>query len=154
MLAQLDIAGTPTARAEILQKYLHTAAQLIQDLQLTKEKEQTSLTLYQEKRKTCEANANKLNQEFQARIKQYEAEKAESIVEKIVQERSCAAANKVYYKQHVLYRDLLQSSLISLQKRHSYLQQQQEMILQYYEVMKPQLLKELYTISRTMQANF
>ncbi len=154
LISQLEIVGNPNARALVLQKYFTTSTSLIQALQKALEQEKIILTAYQEKIKLCESEVTTLNADFQRAVKQYEWEKAEQIVKQIVEKRTCVAENTVYYKEHFLYNNMLQSSFTVLTKRLAYLQQQQDAILQYYDIMKPELLKELYTISQTIQANF
>ncbi|MDR0607966.1 MAG: hypothetical protein LBG52_06605 [Candidatus Peribacteria bacterium] len=41
-----------------------------------------------------------------------------------------------------------------LQKRVEYVETNQDKIVRYYEILKPQLLKELYAISQTLEENF
>jgi hypothetical protein len=41
-----------------------------------------------------------------------------------------------------------------MQKKANYLSENKYKIAKYYEILKPDLLKELYEISKTVEANF
>ena len=80
-------------------------------------------------------------------------EKSESLMEEIADLRACVARNEVYAKAHASYASV-SNSANSLQKRVDYLTENKEKIAKYYEILKPDLLKELYDISKTVESNF
>jgi hypothetical protein len=86
-------------------------------------------------------------------VKNYNYEKAESIAKEIAELRACVARNEVYAKAHASYAS--SSKLLNtIQKRAEYLSKNREKIAKYYEILKPDLLKELYDISKTVESNF
>jgi hypothetical protein len=64
--------------------------------------------------------------------------------------RACVARNEVYAKAHASYAST-SKSLKTLQKRADYLSQNRVKIAKYYEILKPDLLKELYNISKEVK---
>ena len=75
------------------------------------------------------------------------------MVEEIADLRACVAKNQVYAKAHTSYASI-SNSADNLQKRADYLRENREKIAKYYEILKPDLLKELYNISQRINANF
>ncbi|MBO7094862.1 hypothetical protein J6V86_01435 [bacterium] len=86
-------------------------------------------------------------------MKNFNYDKAESIAKEIAELRACIARNQVYAKAHESYLSS-SKSLNSLQKKIDYLSKNREKIAKYYEILKPDLLKELYDISKTVESNF
>jgi hypothetical protein len=64
--------------------------------------------------------------------------------------RACVARNQVYSKAHASYASS-SKSLKTLQKKVDYLSENREKIAKYYEILKPDLLKELYDISKEVK---
>jgi hypothetical protein len=60
------------------------------------------------------------------------------------------ARNEVYSKAHASYASS-SKSLNTLQKKVDYLSENREKVAKYYEILKPDLLKELYDISKTVE---
>ncbi len=83
-------------------------------------------------------------------MKSYNYDRAEAISQEIAELRACVARNEVYAKAHASYASS-SKSLNTLQKRADYLFQNREKIAKYYEILKPDLLKELYDISKTVE---
>jgi hypothetical protein len=83
-------------------------------------------------------------------VKNYNYNRAESIAKEIAELRACVARNEVYAKAHASYASS-SKSLTTLQKRVEYLSKNREKIAKYYEILKPDLLKELYDISKTVE---
>jgi hypothetical protein len=83
-------------------------------------------------------------------VKNYNYDKAEKIAGEIAELRACVARNEVFAKAHASYASASKSST-TLQKRVDYLSQNREKIAKYYEILKPDLLKELYDISKTVE---
>ena len=95
-----------------------------------------------------------MNADFTAAVQSYDFRSARSLAQQIASQRACIAENTVYYTEHLLYRDTTLSLQTTLQKRVEYLTLHKENIIAYYDVLKPQLLKELYDISQTLEVNF
>jgi hypothetical protein len=83
-------------------------------------------------------------------VKTYNYDRAEAISQEIAELRACVARNEVYAKAHASYASS-SKSLNTLQKRADYLSKNREKIAKYYEILKPDLLKELYDISKTVE---
>jgi hypothetical protein len=64
--------------------------------------------------------------------------------------RACVAKNEVFAKAHASYASS-SKSLSVLQKRVEYLSKNRQKIAKYYEILKPDLLEELYDISKTVE---
>ena len=60
----------------------------------------------------------------------------------------------MYLKGYSLYRDTTLSQQKGLMKKIDYLNLNTYDIIKYYELLKPQLLKDLYTISMTFSTNY
>jgi hypothetical protein len=60
------------------------------------------------------------------------------------------ARNEVYSKAHASYASS-SKSLNTLQKKVDYLSENREKVAKYYEILKPDLLKELYDFSKTVE---
>ena len=109
---------------------------------------------YNAKIQGCTTPLRRQNEDYQLAIKQYQPQRATVLAREIAQNRACIAENTVYYREHLLYHDMMQNSQTKIQKRITYLEAHRERIAQHYEILKPQLLRELYTVSQTLQANF
>lgn len=154
LIDKLDIAGTSQNRLLVLQNYLSTANTLLQTLQKFLNSENSTISAYNTKIQECNLPLTTLNTSYQSAIKLYQYQQTTSLSREIAQNRACIAENTVYYKEHSLYRDMMQSSITNLQKKVTYISSQQQTIAQHYEILKPQLLKELYNVSNTLQSNF
>jgi hypothetical protein len=115
--------------------------------------ENSQVTYYNNAAKECEAPIKSKNSEFTNAVKSYNYEKAESISKEIAELRACVARNEVYAKAHASYASATKS-WNTLQKKADYLSKNREKIAKYYEILKPDLLKELYDISKTVERDF
>ncbi|MDR0859732.1 MAG: hypothetical protein LBO09_01785 [Candidatus Peribacteria bacterium] len=154
LIDQLDVATNEVARSVVLVNYLTASHKLLQITQTAIESESALAESYQTLGKTCEEPIAGLNKEFTTAVQNYEYEGAHALSLQIAKLRACVAENAVYYKEHLLYSDGLKSLQIALQKRVEYVETHQDNIVRYYDLLKPQLLKELYTISQTLEGNF
>ena len=144
---QLDKAKTEQERLKIIDQYVASNSQNLWNY------EQSQVDYYNNAAKECEAPIKSKNSEFSDAVKNYNYEKAESIAKEIAELRACIVRNQVYAKAHASYLSATKS-LNSLQKKADYLSKNREKIAKYYEILKPDLLKELYDISRTVEASF
>ena len=112
--------------------------------------EQSQVDYYNNEAKKCEDPIKSKNSEFSSAVKNYNYSRAESIAKEIAELRACVARNEVYAKAHASYASS-SKSLTTLQKRVEYLSKNREKIAKYYEILKPDLLKELYDISKTVE---
>jgi len=105
---------------------------------------------YNNEAKKCESPIKSKNSEFSNAVKNYNYDRAESIAKEIAELRACVARNEVYARAHASYASS-SKSLSVLQKRVEYLTKNREKIAKYYEILKPDLLKELYDISKEVK---
>ncbi|MDR2541630.1 MAG: hypothetical protein LBD11_07980 [Candidatus Peribacteria bacterium] len=154
LIDQLDVATNETARNVVLVNYLTVSQKLLQTSQTAIESELALAESFQTLGKTCEEPIVGLNKDFTIAVQEYDYDLAHSLSQQIAKLRACVAENVVYYKEHLLYRDGIKSLQIILQKRVDYVESNQDKIVRYYDILKPQLLKELYSISQTLEGNF
>lgn len=150
LIWQLDEAKTEQERLRIIDQYITSLNNSISNWKDLGNYEQSQVDYYKNAAKECEAPIKWKNSEFSDAVKNYNYEKAEAISNEIAELRACVARNEVYAKAHASYASS-SKSLNNLQKRADYLSQNREKIAKYYEILKPDLLKELYDISKTVE---
>lgn len=150
LISELDRASTEQERLRIIDQYVVTLNNTISNWKDLWNYEQLQVDYYKSEAKKCEAPIKAKNSEFSDAVKNYNYEKAESISKEIAELRACVARNEVYAKAHASYASS-SKSLNTLQKRADYLSKNREKIAKYYEILKPDLLKELYDISKTVE---
>ena len=151
LISQLDKAKSESERLRIIDQYITSLNNTISNGKNLGNYEQTQVDYYNNEAKKCEAPIKAKNSEFSNAVKNYDYEKAESIAQEIAELRACIARNQVYAKAHASYASS-SKSVNTLQKRVNYLSQNKEKIAKYYEILKPDLLKELYDISKTVKS--
>lgn len=153
LISELDNSKTESDRLVIIDNYIAILNNAVADWISLYDYEQAQVTYFNNAAKECEAPIKEKNSAFSDAIKSYNYEKAESIANEIAELRACIARNQVFAKAHASYSSAAKS-LNSLQKKSDYLSNNKEKIAKYYEILKPDLLKELYDISKTVEANF
>lgn len=153
LIWQLDNAKSESERLRIIDQYIVSLNNTISNGKDLGNYEQSQVDYYNNAAKECEAPIKWKNSEFAEAVKAYNYDKAESIASEIAELRACIARNQVYAKAHASYASS-SKSLSTLQNRAEYLSKNKEKIAKYYEILKPDLLKELYDISRTVESNF
>lgn len=153
LVAELDRATSEDERLNIIDQYISNLSDAIASSSKISEYESSQIEIYKTKAKECESQIKWKNSEFSAAVQNYDFEKSESLMEEIADLRACVARNEVYAKAHASYASV-SNSANSLQKRVDYLAENREKIAKYYEILKPDLLKELYDISKTVESNF
>ena len=150
LISALDKAKTEQERLKIIDEYITSLKSTISNGKGLWDYEQSQVDYYNNEAKKCEAPIKWKNSEFSDAVKNYNYEKAENIAGEIAELRACIARNEVYAKEHASYASS-SKFLSTLQKRADYLSQNREKIAKYYEILKPDLLKELYDISKTVE---
>lgn len=150
LISELDKAKTEQERLQIIDQYIESMSNTLSNGKILWNYEQSQVNYYNNEIKKCEDPIKWKNSEFSVAVKNYDYEKAESISKEIAELRACVARNEVYAKAHASYASS-SKSLNSLQKKVDYLSQNREKIAKYYEILKPDLLKELYNISKTVK---
>ena len=150
LISELDIVSTEQERLEIIDQYIDSLNSIISNWKNLGDYEQSQVDYYNNAAKECEAPIKWKNSEFSNAVKSNNYEKAETISNEIAELRACVARNQVYAKAHASYASS-SKSLNTLQKRAEYLSRNREKIAKYYEILKPDLLKELYDISKTVE---
>jgi len=150
LISELDKAKTEHKRLEIIDQYIVLLNNTISNWKSLWNYEESQIDYYKSAAKECESPIKSKNSEFSDAVKNYNYEKAESIAKEIAELRACVARNEVYEKAHASYLSSTKS-LNPLQKRANYLSENREKIAKYYEILKPDLLKELYDISKTVE---
>ena len=153
LISQLDNAKSEKERLEIIDQYIIALNSTVSNANNLCNYEQSQVDYYNKLAKDCEAPIKSKNSEFADAVKSYNYEKAELISKEIAELRACIARNQVYAKAHASYASA-SKSLNSLKSRAEYLSKNREKIAKYYDILKPDLLKELYDISRTVESNF
>ena len=150
LIWQLDKAKTEQERLMIINQYIVSLNNTVSNGQNLWNYEQSQVDYYNNEAKKCQNPIKSKNSEFSAAVKSYNYEKAERISKEIAELRACVARNEVYAKAHASYASS-SKSLKTLKKRAEYLSKNKEKIAKYYEILKPDLLKELYDISKTVE---
>ena len=153
LISELDNAKTEEERLQIIDNYIESLSSSILDGSDMYSYEQSQVDYFNAAIDECEAPIKSKNSEFSDAVKTYDYERAESISNEIAELRACVAKNEVYAKAHASYASAAKS-LSSLQDKVDYLSENKEKIARYYEILKPDLLKELYDISKTVESNF
>ena len=153
LISLLDKAKSESERLRVIDQYIVSLNNTVANGQNLWNYEQLQVDYYNNEAKKCEAPIKWKNSEFAEAVKNYNYDRAETISKEIAELRACVARNGVYAKAHASY---LSSSkaLNSVQKRADYLSKNREKIARYYEILKPDLLRELYDISKTVETNF
>ena len=150
LISELDKAKTEQERLKIIDQYIKSLNNTIANGNNLWNYEQSQVDYYNNEAKKCEAPIKWKNSEFSNAVNNYNYEKAESISKEIAELRACVARNEVYAKAHASYAST-SKSLSTLKNRVDYLSKNREKIAKYYEILKPDLLKELYDISKTVK---
>lgn len=150
LVSELDKAKTEQERLKIIDQYIASLKNTIANWKNLWNYEQTQVEYYKEEAKKCEAPIKSKNSEFSDAVKNYNYDRAEAISKEIAELRACVARNEVYAKAHASYAST-SKSLSVLQKKVEYLSENREKIAKYYEILKPDLLKELYDISKVVE---
>ena len=150
LISELDKAKSEQERLRIIDKYIISLKNIISNWKGLGDYEQSQVDYYNNEAKKCESPIKWKNSEFSNAVKNYNYDKAEKIAGEIAELRACVARNEVFAKAHASYASASKSST-TLQKRVDYLSQNREKIAKYYEILKPDLLKELYDISKTVE---
>ena len=150
LISELDKAKTEQERLRIIDQYIASLNSTISNWKKLWNYEQTQVDYYNNEAKKCENSIKSKNSEFSDAVKNYNYDRAEAISKEIAELRACVARNEVYAKAHASYASS-SKSLNNLQKRVDYLYKNREKIAKYYEILKPDLLKELYDISKTVE---
>ena len=150
LISELDKAKTEQERLRIIDQYIASLNSTISNWKKLWNYEQTQVDYYNNEAKKCENPIKSKNSEFSDAVKNYNYDRAEAISKEIAELRACVARNEVYAKAHASYASS-SKSLNNLQKRVDYLSKNREKIARYYEILKPDLLKELYDISKTVE---
>ena len=150
LISELDKAKTEQERLRIIDQYIASLNSTISNWKKLWNYEQTQVDYYNNEAKKCENPIKSKNSEFSDAVKKYNYDRAEAISKEIAELRACVARNEVYAKAHASYASS-SKSLNNLQKRVDYLSKNREKIARYYEILKPDLLKELYDISKTVE---
>ena len=150
LISTLDKAKTEQERLKIIDQYIISLNNTISNWKTLWNYEQSQVDYYNNEAKNCESPIKWKNSEFSDAVKNYDYDRAERISKEIAELRACVARNEVYAKAHASYASS-SKSLNTLQKRADYLSKNREKIAKYYEILKPDLLKELYDISKTVE---
>ena len=150
LISELDKAKTEQERLRIINQYIASLNNTISNWKKLWNYEQSQVDYYNNEAKKCESPIKSKNSEFSNAVKNYNYDRAEAIAKEIAELRACVARNEVYAKAHASYTSS-SKSLNTLQKRADYLSKNKEKIAKYYEILKPDLLKELYDISKTVE---
>ena len=150
LVSELDKAKTEQERLKIIDQYIYSMNNTILNGQSLWDYEQSQVDYYNNEANKCEDPIKSKNSEFSNAVKNYDYEKAERISKEIAELRACVARNQVYSKAHASYASS-SKSLKTLQKKVEYLSENREKIAKYYEILKPDLLKELYDISKEVK---
>jgi len=150
LISVLDRANTEQERLRVIDQYIESLNNTISNWKNLWNYEQSQVDYYNNEAKKCEASIKWKNSEFSNAVKNYNYDRAEVISKEIAELRACVARNEVYAKAHASYASS-SKSLNSLQKRVDYLSKNRDKIAKYYEILKPDLLKELYEISKTVE---
>ena len=150
LVSELDKAKTEQERLRVIDQYIISLNNTVSNWKNLWNYEQSQVNYYNNEAKKCENPIKSKNSEFSDAVKNYNYDRAEAIAEEIAELRACVARNEVYAKAHASYASS-SKSLDVLQKRADYLAKNREKIAKYYEILKPDLLKELYDISKTVE---
>ena len=150
LISELDKAKTEQERLRIIDQYIISLNNTISNWKGLWDYEQSQVDYFNNEAKKCEAPIKAKNSEFSDAVKNYDYDRAEAVSKEIAELRACVARNEVYAKAHASYASS-SKSLNTLKKRADYLSKNREKIAKYYEILKPDLLKELYDISKTVE---
>ena len=153
LIWELDKADTEEERIQILDQYISYLSDANTNSLEMYNYEKWEVEKYKIAAKECESPIKQKNKDFSDAISNYNYEKAENIVKEIAELRACIAKNEVYAKAHSAYASAVWSTK-SLQKKAEYLSENKYKIAKYYDILKPDLLKDLYNISKTVEENF
>lgn len=153
LISELDKAKTEKERLDIINQYINLLSSSASDGNNMYNYENSKVDYYNNLAKECESPIKAKNSEFSNAVKSFDYERAETISNEIAELRACVAKNEVLAKAHATYASAARSAWNS-QKKIDYLTTNKEKIAKYYEILKPDLLKELYDISKTVNSGF
>lgn len=153
LVSELENAETEEQRLQILTQYINNLSNVISTSLTLINDEKTLSDSYEKAAKECSSQADSKNSEFSSAVKKGDYILAQKIADEIADLRACVASNQVQAKAHMTYWSS-KKNISDLQKKVDYLSKNKETIAKYYEILKPDLLKELYDISQTVKVNF
>ena len=153
LVSELDKASSESSRLAIMNQYISNGSNVIANSSARYEQENQLVNKYKDAAKECESKIKERNSAFSTAVKSYDYELAEWIADEIAELRACVAKNEVYAKAHASYASATKD-LTKLQNKINYISDNKSQIAKYYEILKPDLLKELYDISQTVNVNF
>ena len=154
LITSLDKTHSEGEREKVLNQYLWACQSFSSKLESSVHNEEIQEENYKTKYAECSLNLDYYNNLFKTSFLEGDFNNAHNYAEKIAEIRSCEAKNLTYQKEHQYYKKFYTSQGPHLQKRCDYIAENKSKIIKYYEIMKPDLLKELYKISVTLETNF
>lgn len=153
LVSELDIAKSESDRLSVMNQYISNGHTIINSASLINDQEEALINKYKAEIKEYESKIKERNSAFSTAVKAYDYSLAEDIANEIAELRANIARNEVYIKAHTSYSSAT-NNLKQLQRKIDYISTNKEKIAKYYEILKPDLLKELYDISQTVNVNF
>ena len=153
LVSELEKSKTKDERLQILEQYIDVISNTVSISSALIKDEKMKADAYTKDAKECSSQADSKNSEFSAAVKKWDYELAQKIANEIADLRACVATNQVQARAHMTYWSS-KKSVSDLQKKVDYLEKNKEKIAEYYDILNPDLLKELYDISQTVRVNF
>lgn len=140
-------------RAKFLAEYLEDGDSLIQALSYQESTLNIKQTQLITSKNTCSDQLEKANTDYRLALQSNDEMIFTTSTERATQARTCLAHYQVERAAlHSLERKR-QAYLKLIQARTDYLKKHQQMIVQHYDILDPNLLSELYQISKSLEAS-
>lgn len=153
LVSKLDKASSESDRLNIMNQYVNEASEFVKKSNSAFSFEKQKVDEYNQEYSKCESQIDGKNTLFQKAVKSYNYWLAESISDEIAELRACMARNQVYARAHASYASETKQ-FNSLKNKVNYIAENRFKIAKYYEILKPDLLKDLYNVSQTVNVNF
>lgn len=154
LINSLDGTTTVSERTTVLNQYLTNCQNFSLTLAWKISEEETQISYYDNQKELCNNSISENNELFNNAFSVWDFSLAHKYTEKIAESRACIAKNEVFKKEHQYYLKYYSSHSTHIKNKCNYITENKERIIQYYDIMKPELLKELYNISVVLEKNF
>lgn len=143
----LNLLSDPSERSSNLTRYLRDGASLTNALWYQKNVLNSELQQTTSKIQLCQNQLTSANQQYTTSLNSKNENWFYQAIDKAKKARSCLWEEQVRQSAVKTLLAQVQNYLTLVQRRTTYLKNNQNLILKHYEILKPSLLKELYPIA-------
>lgn len=138
-------------RAEAIEEYLQNANQLLLGFSYHQPLLESQIQTTKSRISICESQLNQANLSYRDSLKTYDEPQFQRAISDAQNARSCLGIEQVNYASNRELLARLEQYQKILQRRADYFQENKRLIIDHYDILKPQLLSRLQAIVSTLQ---